>query len=372
MPRRRAGGILVPMHRSASMSAVVLTVSLLLGCGARAALDVSREDGSNSGSTATSGGLGGGGATATTTSGGLGGTGAGPSTGGAGGGLFELGTFDEPVELALDGEYVYVSVRGSADGAGQVVKVPKSGGASITLVSGLTKTGHLAVDAASVFYMHHPKQKYQLTSVSKLGGATKDLTQSFDTCWLAADAENIYCARPMSTPLSVIDKVTGAVKNINNYGSLPVVPTNGRAVLLDDASVFLAVPLSLLKMSKSDEVFVELVDTIVNVQRLAQDTTQVYWTTPGWPAALGSVSKEGGEPVWLGEDVEAGTRSLAVYDADVYWTNDIEGTIKRVPKDGGATTVVASGQARPGAMVGDASGVYWVNQDDGRVMRFVP
>lgn len=229
----------------------------------------------------------------------------------------------------------------------------------------------MAVDDTRVFFMHRPKQNYQLSSVPKAGGETKNLSQWVQTCWLAADAERLYCAETAGN-MMVIDKLTGASKSIVDYTNVPFLPANLSAVSIDDTSVYFAGTMLLLKMAKSDEIVYQVVDGIVNVQRLAHDTTHLYWTTPGWPTALGSVSKEGGEPVWFGEDVEAGTRTLAVHDTDVYWSNDIEGTIKRVPKGGGATTVVASGQGRPVAMVADASGVYWANQSDGRVMRFVP
>ncbi|WP_437930730.1 hypothetical protein WMF37_16365 [Sorangium sp. So ce291] len=61
---------------------------------------------------------------------------------------------------------------------------------------------------------------------------------------------------------------------------------------------------------------------------------------------------------------------IALDDEHVYWTRRDEGTVVRMPKDGGEPEVLASRQQRPGDIAVDELAVYWINegspdQDDG-------
>jgi hypothetical protein len=61
---------------------------------------------------------------------------------------------------------------------------------------------------------------------------------------------------------------------------------------------------------------------------------------------------------------------LALDDLYAYWTDDVAGTVNRVPLAGGPSIVLASGQQQPGAVVVDDRYVYWTNAaTDGAVMR---
>jgi hypothetical protein len=360
--------MMAPM-RPPSIAAILVVAATLPGCGARAALDALGDAPSVSGSTGT-----GGAAATSSTSTGLGGAGPGTTTssgaGGAGGGLFELGTFDKPTDLALDADYVYVSVKGSEKGAGQVVKLPKGGGDPIVLVPNLTATSRLVVDDTDVFFIDRLNDKYELARVSKAGGNTKSFSTLPEPCRFAVDAQRLYLAIDTDYVIRTVDKKTGFWSSVggdqvSNDLAFP------RAVVVDAAAVYWGGSLMVGKVPKPDGTAVELTAPIGNIKVMAQDSTQLYWTMTGWPDAVGSMPKEGGEITWLGEDTEAGTRPLAVRGMYVYWANDLAGTIKRVSKTGGPTTVIASGQGQPHAMAADDSGVYWANLDDGRIMRFV-
>jgi sugar lactone lactonase YvrE len=63
---------------------------------------------------------------------------------------------------------------------------------------------------------------------------------------------------------------------------------------------------------------------------------------------------------------------IAVDAANVYWTDYGDGTVAKVPLDGGAPTVLASGQGSPAGIAVDATSVTWVNEDGGTVMRLTP
>ncbi len=102
---------------------------------------------------------------------------------------------------------------------------------------------------------------------------------------------------------------------------------------------------------------------------LALDATSVYWTSS---AAVWSVPKGGGQAVQL---ATPGGQGIAVDESNAYWTAT-DGTVDKVPIQGGPVTALARAQARPDAIAVDASSVYWVDrgdgQQDGAVMKFTP
>jgi len=59
---------------------------------------------------------------------------------------------------------------------------------------------------------------------------------------------------------------------------------------------------------------------------------------------------------------------LAVDAASVYWTNSADGSVMKVPLDGGKPITLASGNDAKGIAV-DATSVYWADTYDGTVMQ---
>jgi hypothetical protein len=93
------------------------------------------------------------------------------------------------------------------------------------------------------------------------------------------------------------------------------------------------------------------------------DATHVYWTTD---VAVMKVPVNGGAPTILasGQKFPGG---IVVDAANVYWTNGWDvGTVMKVPLGGGTPTILASGQVTPGAIAVDATSVYWTSGDSVR------
>ncbi|MGO9839230.1 MAG: hypothetical protein ACLP1X_34040 [Polyangiaceae bacterium] len=90
---------------------------------------------------------------------------------------------------------------------------------------------------------------------------------------------------------------------------------------------------------------------------VAVDATNVYWTTAG-----GSVMKApigGGTPMVLASGQKSCTRPVVdSATASVYWGDPDDGTIMRVPLDGGASTLVTSGGAATDIAVAGADVVF--------------
>jgi hypothetical protein len=103
--------------------------------------------------------------------------------------------------------------------------------------------------------------------------------------------------------------------------------------------------------------------------RVYVDGTKLYYSEG---QALWSVDKTGGTPVALartGSDTATGIDPLFAFDDDsIYFgdrvstdAGDAKGTLNKVKKSGGTSTVLATGLAAPGSVVLDGSDVYFIN-----------
>jgi Domain of unknown function (DUF5050) len=66
---------------------------------------------------------------------------------------------------------------------------------------------------------------------------------------------------------------------------------------------------------------------------------------------------------------ESQSRSIAVDGNFAYWTNEGDGTLKRVPIGGGPVTTLAGGQIEPWGIALDDKFVYWAARGSGLVLR---
>ncbi|WP_437490901.1 hypothetical protein WME75_14590 [Sorangium sp. So ce1014] len=89
----------------------------------------------------------------------------------------------------------------------------------------------------------------------------------------------------------------------------------------------------------------------------------VYWASfEGGSVFRVDLSGEAvGEPEEIVWD-QGQLNGVAVDAEHVYWTRRDEGTVVRMPKDGGDEEVLASQQTRPGDIALDETTVYWINE----------
>ena len=73
-------------------------------------------------------------------------------------------------------------------------------------------------------------------------------------------------------------------------------------------------------------------------ERVALNSTRIFWTQSGPPIAIWSMSKSGGDPF---KEADASPASLVVDDRNLYWTDT--GTLNSKPIGGGAATVLFKG-----------------------------
>ena len=188
---------------------------------------------------------------------------------------------------------------------------------------------------------------------------------------LALDAANVYWAEAGS-PYS-----DGAIKSVPKGGGKPAVlaskQLSARGIAMDATNVYWLTgglvdgDAAVMSVSKNGGAPTTLASGLSNLNKIAVDATNVYWTSgiigPSPSGAVMTVPKVGGTPTTLASGgVSIG---LVVDAAKVYYTDSSTYTVKSVPKNGGASSVLASNQDRPGDMVMDDTYLYWVNRAAG-------
>jgi len=100
---------------------------------------------------------------------------------------------------------------------------------------------------------------------------------------------------------------------------------------------------------------------------LVVDSTAVYAVDTGMGIVSAPLNAVNVTPATITKAPLAS--NLAIDANDVYWTEDNSGMIRSVPKNGGNTTTLASGQGGLGCIATDGAHVYWGAQTDAAIRR---
>jgi hypothetical protein len=230
-----------------------------------------------------------------------------------------------PLDIAIDTTSVYWVDEGPSSDcskpSGSVSKAPKGGGAVTVLAQGELSPVVLALDGTSA-YWGDGCGSGRIRTAPLGGGAVRELptpstTFFTDHRFLAVDSRDVY---------------------FNDYGMLSI-PKDGTAPeqgLPGDSYNF--------------------------VEGLAVDSTGAYWTAlvggTGGTNAVQSYVPSVGQVATI--DIPPGSGSLgaiALDDAWVYYVNDL--AIARVPKAGGASSVLATRSRGVLTLAVDDAYVYW-------------
>lgn len=204
-----------------------------------------------------------------------------------------------------------------------IMRIDNSGGKPIVLASTTIHNWKLALDQTSVYWIGDTgseKKGSSLMKVSKSGGAFITLVSDIFASGLAIDSTNVYWSEELSYGISKIGKNGGESSRIAKW----IVGVSDIAV--DETSIYAAGPAGPMKIDKATDTLRTLVPTQSHrAYRIAVDATSVYWTT----GDIMKVSKSGGQPVILAADRET-SGNLVVDDTSVYWTELKRGLVMRV------------------------------------------
>jgi len=150
-----------------------------------------------------------------------------------------------------------------------------------------------------------------------------------------------------------------------------MIPAQGlpMAVLVDDANVYWSGMTVVARRLKTGGA-IGYVD-FPGAQTLAQDSAFLYWITYS-SDGVRRAPKDGGVSGVLAAGLTYPLGRIAVDSTRVYWTvATSDGLVMSCPKAGGQLETIASGQSEPVGIAVDATTVYWANRGDGTI-RSVP
>jgi hypothetical protein len=225
----------------------------------------------------------------------------------AGGEVTKLATELNVDEIALDASYVYCGQI-----LGRIFKLPRNGGAAITLTSN-GYTQHLTTDGQHVYYLGGSTTYNYIMRVPVMGGNAERLTTTETGGKLAIDATSIYWTTHNEN----------AIYKVAVAGGTPT----------------------------------KLAMDLTYPAALAVDAKHIYWcdTTD---MRLMQMQLDGSQPRVVAENVHC---SDIASDGDaVYWVDNVdEGVVAKQAASGGPTVVLARTQT-PRALAVDQRWVYWV------------
>jgi hypothetical protein len=275
--------------------------------------------------------------------------------------------------IASDGTDVYW-----ADQAGGIHSVPVTGGTPKTLatVSGVTNAGaQILVDESSVYFAGGP----DVVSVPKSGGAVVTLASNQNAGSIAATGGDIFWTDLFQGvgPSGSVNRVAtggGTVTTLASKLDVPImlaVDTN-RAFWVDLGSGDVkSVPLgggAVSVLASSDG----------NIGGVASDGSYVYWSSsngveascglcpPPKPPSLGAstisrVPLSGGKPTVIAKGYNA--VGMAIDANYAYWGDLYKNTVMAAPLAGGDAITLATDASPEIGPVVDACAAYWVDRN---------
>jgi hypothetical protein len=247
------------------------------------------------------------------------------------------------------------------------------GGSVVTLASGQTAAGPIAVTATDVYWTSQSG-----TTVSKVpicGGAVTTLalniqgsaTLTLATRALALDATSIYWGALSLQPAEG-GVVSGAqvVLKVPLAGGTPVTVASGGGlggVRVDSTNVYWAAYQGGVMKEALAGGAPAPVATGKGPVDLTIDAANVYWIENTNVVMKAPIAGGSATTLASANDVNE-PRAIAVDATSVYWTNHAQngnGSVMKVPIAGGVAMTLAANQDWPIGIAVDGSNVYWVN-----------
>jgi hypothetical protein len=291
-----------------------------------------------------------------------------PCLGGACQPILVAGQQSGPAYVALDDTAVYWTNSGN----GTVWRANKDGGGRMQLAGGQQTPWVIAVRRGQVYWSQNGSGG-AIVTVPATGGVARELSGPQPSPrGLAIDDSYVYFVTE--------DPDAGTVQRmLLDGGDLSILASDQQSpkeVVLTPAAIFWSNPgdgtIMRLPMAAAGVDPTIVASGLGTPFGLATDGTFLYWTshptsTPD-AGAVGRASFDGKQKQFLAS-AQPLPRGIAVDATYAYFTNEVEGTVKRVPVGGGTVVTLASGQVQPWGIALDDTFVYWAARGGGNVLR---
>jgi hypothetical protein len=215
---------------------------------------------------------------------------------------------DDPRRLVMDRRYLYWVNHGvDVFGNGAIMRIPKTGGDPEVVAANQNVPEGLVVDDQAIYWTNRgdANGQGQLVCAAKVGGTPRVLVSGLD--WpveLVQDSQYVYWTNWSTSEIWRFPKAGGQRELVATPDGKVM---NGIAV--DDRQAYVG--------------------------------TEATATTPA--TVVGFAKAGGGAPTVMGPIADSVLTYLAVDDSYVYWTNYIDGSVRRVAKAGGTPEALFTG-----------------------------
>lgn len=265
-----------------------------------------------------------------------------------------------PFGLVVDSEHVFFT---SYDEKGGLYRVPKRGGEVVALLAPLDYPEHVAGDAEHLFVT--VTGDHVVLRLAKDGsGMTTFATGQNGPTFIALDEMRAFWTSHLGGTIQSAPKAGGAVETIVAGELGPY-----RLALGPEHVYWSGLGSGLRAAPKTGETTTTLATG--DPRTIAVSDGIVYWTDPS-DDTLKRLGPNGAIEVLA--SFGAGFPDGLAIDGTHVYVALAEGSILRVPKDGGEPVPIATGQSLPALVAVDRHCVYWTNTSispagDGAVMR---
>lgn len=259
----------------------------------------------------------------------------------------------EATAIAVDADAVYWT-NIAQDATGGVVRWSKRDASSKVLADGHSAPFALAVAGGTLYWVDTKTGSGAIMSIPRTGGATATLVATADapsnSLVVAQDALYFVDGHSSGT-LFTVPTIGGAKRAI--------APVSASSSLAFDGADFFYLLDAVIKLPRAGGESSRISDPCFYPTTLVVDDTQVFWACQD--GTVRTVAKTGGPTRTLfSRSVGGGNIGGLVLDgANVYFTSMSDGTVDRVGKQGGPVTILASGEFTPGPLAVDDAFVYY-------------
>jgi PKD repeat protein len=270
-------------------------------------------------------------------------------------------SIDMATNLALTSEYIVFGARRYATPSDRIIRVPKTGSAGTDLATAPAFPTAVVTDGTTVFWT----DANALHSVPVAGGAMSTLvTDRPMSGGLSVDSTRVaWTERPGSTAFSgsvrAVLKGGGPVETlVSNAASPRAVAqiSNGDVIYADGVIDFLPASVSGIHRRSLSGSITTLVSGLSGAGPIAVDAANVYVADGWWIKRV----PRGGGAASIVAHANFYITALDIDGSYVYWVEDDLGTVRKAPLTGGVSTTLGSGSGKPFDLRVEGSHVYFL------------